>query len=775
MKAFLHRTFTDKGLLLVLLAGLLLTLFFFGQLVMHPASRYFGLQGDGMQIYYQTAYHVKHDTAWWQQQSMNYPDGENLFFTGALPMYTNIMKVFGSSAAEASIGILNLLMLFSPLFGAIFLYALFRHLRLPWWYGALCGLGIMFLSPQIGRMSGHYSLALSFLLPALIYSLVRFYDYPRRRLSLFIGLLLLAAGGTHLYLLVFCLAACGMYWFILFITRDRGFGRWKFVLLHFSLQVILPVLLIQLTVMLTDHETDRTSVPWGFTEYIGNWSSIFYPYQRFYEPLVSPWFFPKHASYEAVSYIGVVGAVGLIAVVIVQLVRLVRRRFDLLLSVSDRKVINILCWTSLLLVFLSFGWPFLLQDDGSWLKYAGPFRQFRALGRFNWMFYYMINILAVYRLWKLAEHRKGKFGMMVRSIVPFAVPAMLLADGWDHSRRFEKELNNKFAALDDTENTLPENRWLRKLKVSDYQAILPLPYYHNGSECAGIVPDDHAIFNITYAVSLKTGLPMLSMLSGRSSIGKANEHINLIYDPVKPLSLLNRLPDKRPFLVLARKSGLSKNEQELLDLATPLYETAEYNVYSLQPVKIAERVLVQYDKHVAAFTAQQTWPVWPFMSTDSLRTYACRDYEEMKGKPFRGKSSMPGTAGGFNELYFAEIPGAKIGNNTASFWFADYQKDLYGRTTIELSLHTGDKVDTAIYCGMFRAVKALSGSWALAEIPFILKDPSQRVQIVVWNHELPKEAPLFFDELQIKHDSTQLFDVQKDSVQHNNRTYYRKQ
>ncbi|MGL5890589.1 MAG: hypothetical protein ACRC3B_11925, partial [Bacteroidia bacterium] len=589
--------------------------------------------------YYQTAYHVKHDTAWWQQQSMNYPDGENLFFTGALPMYTNIMKVFGSGAAEASIGILNLLMVFSPLFGAIFLYALFKHLRLPWWYGALCGLGIMFLSPQIERMSGHYSLALSFFLPALIYSLVRFYDYPRLRLSLFIGFLLLAAGGTHLYLLVFCLAACGAYWFILFITRDRGFGRWKFVLLHFSLQLILPLLLIQLTVFLTDHETDRTAVPWGFTEYLGNWSSIFYPYHRFYEPYVSSWFLPTHASYEGFAYIGVVAAAGLFAVIFVQFVRLVRRRFDLLLSVSDKKVLNILCWTSLLLVFLSFGWPFTWHEDGSWLRYAGPFRQFRALGRFNWLFYYMINILAVYRLWKLAEHRKGKIGMILRGIVPFAVPAMLLVDGWDNSRKFEKNFNNTFAVLDDTENTLPENRWLRKIKPGDYQAILPLPYFHNGSECAGVMPDDHSIINITYAVSLKTGLPMLSMLSGRSSIGKANEHINLIYDPVKPLSLLSRLPDNRPFLVLARKNGLTGNEQELCNLATLLFETPEYTVHSLQPAKIAERVWVQYDKYVAQFNAQKTWPAWPFMSNDSLRNYACRDFEELKGKPFRGKSS----------------------------------------------------------------------------------------------------------------------------------------
>lgn len=774
MKAALQRYFTDKGLLLVLLVGLLLTLFFFGKLVTHPGSRYFGLQGDGMQIYYQTMYHVKYDTTYWHQQSINYPDGENIFFTGALPMFTNVVKVFGPDAAELSVSLLNLLMLFSPLLGAVFLYALFRHLRLPWWYGALAALGIMFLSPQLERMTGHYSLALSFMLPALIYGLVRFYDYPRLRLSVFIGLLVLLAAGTHLYLLVFCLAAGGMYWLVLFITRDRGFGRWKFVLLHFGIQFLLPVLLLQLLVGITDTETDRTAVPWGFTEYVANWSSVFYPYNSSYTWLVNPWFKPYFGSYEGVAYIGLAAAFGLITVVIVQLVRLVRGRFSLVLAVTDRKVINIFCWTSLLLMFFSFGWPFLLGDDDYLLKYAGPFRQFRALGRFTWMFYYMMNILAVYRLWKLAENSTGRFGVWLRRSVVVVVPALLLLDAWEHARPLEAKLNNRSEILEDTQNTLPANRWLRSIVPADYQALLPLPYFHYGSESAARFPDKSDIVTNAYDVSLKTGLPMLSMLAGRSSIGKAFDHISLVDDPLDPLPLLNRLPNKRPFLVIARMAELSVNERELVALADLLSETPQYNVYRLDPAKIAARVAAQYDVHRAQFAAQKTWPVWPFNSTDSLRTYACRDFEECKGQPFRGAHSMAGTAAGFNELYFAPVPGAKPGNHTVGFWFGNYRSDLYGRTTIEFSLlGENDKIDTVIYNSVARSIKATRGNWALVEFPFVLNNPDQRVHIVVWNPELPKEAPLLFDDLLIRNDNTHLFDARIDTITHNNRTYYR--
>jgi hypothetical protein len=778
VKAFFHRVFTDKGLLLVIGAGLLLTFFYFGTLVTHPGTRYFGAGGDGMQIYYQTEYHVKYDSLWWQQQSMNYPDKESIFFTGALPLYTNLMKVFGPGAAHTSVAVLNLLMLFSPLFGAIFLYALFRHWNLPWWYGALCGVGIMFCSPQLERMSGHYSLAISFIIPALIFSLARFYDYPRIRLSLFMALLIFFAAATHLYLLVFCLAACGIYWLVLFITRDRGFGRLKFALLHFSLQVVLPVLLLQAMVYFTDHETDRTSIPWGFDQFTATWSSVFYPYGRVYEPYVSGWFLPKNGSYEGAAYIGLAAVTGLFAVLLVQLLRLLRRRFDLLLSVSDKKVLNILAWTSLLLMFLSFGWPFLYKEDGSWIQYAGPFRQFRALGRFTWMFFYVINILAVYRLWKLVEHRAGNIGNVLRWSVMIVVPALLLFDSWGTSANLQERLNNRIEEMDDEKNLLPQNAWLRKIKVSDYQAILPLPYYHNGSEGPGLMPANHNIINITYIVSLKTGLPMLSMLSGRSSLSKSAEHIAMVKDPVRPLSVLSRLPDQRPFLVLARKDELTANEAELLALSDLLFETPNYTVHRLYPSKMQERIAQQYSKHLAAYEAQKTWPVWPYLSTDSLMNFSCRDFEEVKdyGPPFRGKKSMKVNGGRYvyNVLYDAKVTGAVPGNYSITFWLANFDKDLYARSYVEVASYSGDKLDTVVYGNMSEACVAISNHWSLEERIIPIKHPEQRIKVTLFNFDIPETSPIYIDELLIKPVNTQLFDVQQDSIQHNNRTYYRK-
>jgi hypothetical protein len=88
------RIFRDKGLLLTLFLSILVVCFFYGDLLLHPCSTYFGSTGDGMQIYYETLFHIKYDTEWWTQNSINYPYGESIFFTGAMPFVTHLVKIF---------------------------------------------------------------------------------------------------------------------------------------------------------------------------------------------------------------------------------------------------------------------------------------------------------------------------------------------------------------------------------------------------------------------------------------------------------------------------------------------------------------------------------------------------------------------------------------------------------------------------------------------------------------------------------------------------------
>jgi hypothetical protein len=85
---------------------------------------------------------------------MNYPFGELYTYTdGQLPVVNAIRFISGHlfDIRDYTVAVLNLLMLFSIVAGAIFICLILMETGVSWWYSALASVGIAILSPQIGR------------------------------------------------------------------------------------------------------------------------------------------------------------------------------------------------------------------------------------------------------------------------------------------------------------------------------------------------------------------------------------------------------------------------------------------------------------------------------------------------------------------------------------------------------------------------------------------------------------------------------------------------
>jgi hypothetical protein len=761
------RIFSDKGLLLTLFLSLLLMGVFYGKLLLHPCTTYFGSAGDGMQIYYETLFHIKFDTSYWTQNSINYPYGESIFFTGAMPFINNLVKIFGPSAAPWGVGLINLMMIFSPVIGAVFIYAIFRHLRMPWHYGAICATLIAYLSPQLMRMYGHYSLQWVFLIPAMFYLLLRFYDQPSVIKSFAIAFLVFLGASTHLYFLAFFAAIGGAYWAILFVTRDRGFGRITFVLKHTGIQFILPVIILQLLVMLSDHVDDRTVAPWGFLVYHSNSSGVFFPSGKPYE-----WFFrlfidPEIVELEGVAYIGLAAVVGLITIIVIQLIRLFRGRFKLLLAVTDHKVLNIFFWTSLFMLWFSFGNPFVNGHE-DWLPYLGPIRQFRSVGRFTWIFFYIINIIAVYRLHKIVQQRK-----VISYVVMILVATFLFVDVYSLNKGLQDQLNNHLPALDDEKNELSENAWLVNFNPSAYQAILPLPYFHVGSENLSRQPIDSEIIQTSYLVSLKTGLPMMGVSSARVSLGQTTKMISLVLDPIKTQAVLDDIKDTRPLLLVVREETLDEFEKKILSLAKPIAVSSTYKVYSFDPALFKTLAMKRYEQVKNDYDSSAHFPAGIFTSTDSAATFIYRSYDERKNKiSYRGEGVFRENIFSATRLYDSTI--AVSGEYIGSFWFNHIDGDGYPRTTVEVfAKDTANKAQPFYYvANTLNMVKAIDGHWGLIEFPLTIPADNAFVQITIWNKEMKKNELFELDEFMIRPAGTDFYLLRGDTIIRNTRVYY---
>jgi hypothetical protein len=530
---------------------------------------------------------------------------------------------------------------------------------------------------------------------------------------------------------------------------------------------VLPVVILQLLVMLSDHVGDRTIAPWGFLVYHSNLTGVFFPAGKPYEDIFLSFSKPEFPEQEGLAYIGLAAITGLITIIVIQVVRLLRGRFKLLLAVTDHKVLNIFFWTSVFLLWFSFGHPFV-DGHGDWLPYLGPVRQFRSVGRFAWIFFYIINIIAAYRLYKIVQQRK-----VISHVIMFIVAGFLFVDAYSLNRSLSPLFDNHIAALDDETNTLPENEWLRSFKSSDYQAILPLPYFHIGSENLCRVTPDPQIIQYSYIVSLKTGLPLMGVASARVSLGQTAKMVPLVLDPVKPIPVMQDIKDTRPFLLVVRDATLDEFERKILSLAKPVGSSSEYKLYSLDPALLKTLPAQRYAEVKNNYATANHFPAGIFTSNDSSATYVYRSYDGMKNvAAYRGGGALQGKIADVTTLVDSSF--ATPGSFTCSFWFNHIDGDIYPRTTIEVFAHdTADKEKPfyAVY-NVLTSVKAIDGHWGLIEFPFDVPVSGCSVQIKFWNSEMKKSDLFELDEFMIRRAGTDLYLIKGDTIIRNTRTYF---
>ncbi|HDS08174.1 MAG TPA: hypothetical protein ENO05_11175, partial [Bacteroides sp.] len=153
----------------------------FHRIILNANQVSFASGGDGIKSTFGTVYHIKHDSAYWHTGSMNYPFGESVFFTGNQVVLTNCLKLLkdaGWDLSDVVLGISNILILLSFVIASLFIYLIFIELGVVWWLSVPASVIIIILSNQWERLGGHYNLAYAYVIPVILYLLLRFYRKP---------------------------------------------------------------------------------------------------------------------------------------------------------------------------------------------------------------------------------------------------------------------------------------------------------------------------------------------------------------------------------------------------------------------------------------------------------------------------------------------------------------------------------------------------------------------------------------------------------------------
>ncbi|MFN0174167.1 MAG: hypothetical protein ACKVU0_05925 [Saprospiraceae bacterium] len=786
------RGHTFWGLVIVMFVAFLMIWANHGTWLRSPNEVMFAKSSDGLKNYMTTAWFVQHDSGYVHFGGMGYPFGDHVLFTDNQPILCVAIKWWSQHVFDVrgqTIGILHLFLVLSIVFGAGVIYLLFRKLHLPAWYAGIAALGIGFLSPQYNRFDGHFGLSHIWVLPMLLLLLCRYEELQSRRYkSLLIGILIWFSSQLHFYYLGVSAVFLGFY--TLFqILRDRSWRNFWTRSSHMIVMIVLPFAALNIWTHWSDYCPDRAAAPYGFTDYIGRWEGVFLPYN----------FFPMHQwinenitkirglDFEAEAYVGLAAFVFTLWLIFKRRFRLFEPEWEQAAyhRVHKNYLLGI-CFAAFATLVFGFGFPFSIKGLEWMVNYLGPLRQFRGLGRFTWAFYYIINVLMFYILWNKSQRMqmgeqwiawlKSRSELVARHFPNVAKWGLVLTPltvlCWE-AFYFQKHKalplmpsvaqHNAVAASPD--------HWLNKVDFARFQAFMPLPYYHVGSENLWLEVY-YPLFKKVQYTALQTGVPDMGVNLSRAAIGRMVKSMQFSLQACEPPELLSELPDNRPIALMIEMSkweDVQKKYGHLLDKATQVYQNPELKIMALIPDSVRawsqeQSLLVLAEERQATFNAGRG-----FRSEKQPGWYTSINFDSITTSEhiFQGKGSGYGNIGDTTWIWNNPMP---KGTYEFSIW-TKVDEDM-GMTQDVKFLEKSRADGHQVY---FRKetlrseIKTIVNNWALYVLQFEVQEDQSALGIFL--HKKDADAPFWYDEGMIKDKNFNLYRQEPGWVIRNNYWY----
>ncbi|MDO7850768.1 hypothetical protein [Hymenobacter convexus] len=705
----------------------------------HPDTYLLANGGDGVQSYFATAFYGLYDQGV-RFTGMNYPYGEHVNYPNMQPLIAwviSFLERHGVHAGHRTIGITNFLALLAFGISPLVMYAVLRRFRLPVLYAALTAVLIVFLTPQLLRLGGHTSLSYAFFLPLLWYYIIRMQEEPLewRWYAWFVGMSLFVAG-----IMPYFTAAASFFLLSHVIVLSWQRKHPKPLLWRMVVAALLPLLVYRAWLWLTDPATDRPPNPFGLLVYTSSWTGIFVP---FYAPAREVWLAIAPTDLpglEGENYLGLVAGGVLVGGAILGLYRALRsRQWMRLVRPTMPAPLAAGLWAGFLLLMYAFGYPLKWQWFVWFKDHSGPIKQFRALGRFAWPFYYVAGTYAAYYIYRWWRYHRlhGVRGMAL----PW-LPLLLIiwaGEAWVNFYVKGDEISRFPIAKDfmDPDHTIAQQLGWANHQVSDFQAILPLPYFNIGSDKVDLSGTPNSFYNAEH-LAVATGLPLLATYVSRPSVEHMIRHVQLLSSPMLPKPLLDDFPSRKPILLMvANGGGLSPAEERIIKLAHPLnVPFTDFTLYELAVADLARTDIAA--ERAKAATLLPTLPQQPGgWYTTTGRGVLVQGYDKEPDH-----RSHLGTGGAFyaepeqfSKLYDGPLPlPADTGRYEVSVWVNI--KNQYGNGNLQINLFSADGRQLEHKGADGRVATELDGPWLRVVLPFNRPADATRLEVLYDSRDL---------------------------------------
>ena len=422
------------------------------------------------------------------------------------------------------------------------------------------------VSPQLERFyNGHFNLSYGWIIPLAIYMLLKFYQQslenqkvPITKTFISWAVFLLAITFIHIYYLAIVGVFAGTFavlWLLVESIKNKKLSI-KSPPIFLLIVLVSSGLLAMALLWAIDPKPELRQAfaeGYGWEEWLLSFPATytapdFIPYRKWLG--LEKYNFP----YESYLYLG---SAFLVGIAVFFLTFLNWKKFK---NSSYFTVIIILIISGFISLCISIG-------EERWTKVFNPFyylhfltervEQFRCISRFGWTFFWVVNITMVYYLGNLWGNKTFRF-LTVLAIFAGTFDTYFIIQKSKAIQDFNI-FHEKYITADTQEV-------LNGIDPENYQAILPIPYYHVGCENYDFTIDPQEdFFKFTSMLSLATHLPNMGSKMSRTPVIEAQALLSLFYPSIGQRDfLMNQLDINKKVLVVFDKKFYSELQEDQL-------------------------------------------------------------------------------------------------------------------------------------------------------------------------------------------------------------------
>ncbi len=604
----MNKANTKLWLLLTTLFALALTTFTLTYIVTAPWHEMPELGADGGKNIYTYLYQVLYGHGIWFR-GMNYPYGEHIVYTDGQPLLSVPLSLLKHRVSiGTALTIMWWLVALSYILSIIYCFKILLQFKVKPLI-AMCFAGLITIfSPQLFRISGHYALSVCCILPMLFYWSLQYYNSSRYKYLVYIFILGAMATFLHPYYAAVSLVWAGCYAVGYFVTRK---ATWVAKLKHtvpMLLSVVAVFALFGIFMKLTDPAKDRPTTPYGILINCTTGKDIL-------SSSVSPIWSAIASRFKSIEiteggegrvYLGL----AIICACFISLVWGIRSKIKRDTStaiVSENEFQPIWLIMAAIALLFSMGVPFTWGME--WLlDYASALKQFRTLGRFSWIFYYIIAIYGSVVVYKLYERLMVNDRKIAANAVLLFALGLWSLEASGYIARTHKKLEIGYHAYD-TFVCTGQTNWEQFLqqhnyKKEDFQATIVLPFFEVGSEKLWVGNDENiSAWGIAMGIQagIQLHLPMMDGMMSRTSWDVAFNQVKIVGGPYTDKPMLNTIKSRKSFLLITLNVGsLTPDEQTLLESAVYIGDYQNCKIYACAPLSLIAKQQITagyFDEH----------------------------------------------------------------------------------------------------------------------------------------------------------------------------------